>query len=93
MSSPAFFRLIFALYCVEAGLFFLSAPWLPAWERLVFELPWRELRHAAASGWVRGAIAGFGLVHLLWATHDIELLLRRRGAASVAAHPETARGR
>jgi len=78
MSGPSFFRLVFALYCVEAGVFFLTAPWLPAWERLVFSLPWSVLRDAAMSGWTRGVVTGFGLIHLVWALHDIDLYFRRR---------------
>ena len=83
MSSPALFRLVFVLYCVEAGIFFVTAPWLPSWERLAFGLPWSAARDLLLSGWVRGALSGFGCLHWIWAIHDIDLYFRQRAAARV----------
>ena len=98
MSSPALFRLVFVLYCIEAGIFFVTAPWLPSWERLAFSLPWGAAREALLSGWLRGALSGFGCLHWIWAIHDVDLYFRQRTAARVgnrvqASTSETARGR
>ena len=68
----------------------MTAPWLPAWERFAWSLPWTVLRHGALSGWGRGALMSFGLVHLIWVLHDFELYLRSRGTTT-GANPQTAR--
>jgi hypothetical protein len=91
MSSPALFRFVFAIYCLEAGFFLVTAPWLAAWERFAWSLPWSALRQGALSGWGRGALVSFGLVHLVWAFHDIDLYLRRRNAPAVAPPPPAGR--
>lgn len=73
-----FTRVVFILYCLEAGVFLLLAPWSPAWDRawLQLEIPrlYFLFRHPA----VRGAVTGFGLVHLVWSAHDLDRLLSRR---------------
>lgn len=78
------FLFFFALYCLEAGLFFTLAPWNPGWERVVYELPVAPVRGALLTPVVRGAITGFGLVHLLWGLHDFRLLALRRRQARLA---------
>ncbi len=88
MRAESLFRLLFVVYCVEAGLFLLVSPWTPSWSRLFELLPWAQLRHLALAPWARGAIAGFGLVHLIWALHDLDLLLRRVPAGGPPAPPE-----
>jgi len=80
-------RVLFVVYCIEAGLFLLLSPWTTSWGRLGALLPWSALRDLVLAPWFRGLVTGFGLVHLLWALHDVDLLLRRRGDG-----PEPARG-
>ncbi len=74
-------RLLFVLYCVEAGVFLLLAPWSPMWERVLAHMPLGELYPLALRPIVRSAVSGFGLVHLVWGAHDLELWLERRAAA------------
>jgi hypothetical protein len=71
------FRLLFVVYCLEAGLFFSVVPWTGTWERLALLPQLRALQPLLATPWTRGLISGFGLVHLLWAVHDVDLLLAR----------------
>ena len=76
------FRGLFVIYCVEAGLFLLIAPWREFWSTLVSRSALSEthLGVLLVVPWVRGAVSGFGLVHLVWGIHDLEgLLLGRRG--------------
>lgn len=78
----ATFRILFVLYCVEAGVFLLLTPWSPRWEQSLIELPATGLTLFLLHPAVRGAISGFGLVHLIWGAHDLDLwLAARRGAA------------
>jgi hypothetical protein len=71
-------RLVFVLYCVEVGAFLLLAPWSSVWDRTVVQIPFATLRHLALHPLLRGATSGFGLVHLVWAAHDLDLWLQRR---------------
>ena len=41
-------------------------------------VPFHGLRSFLLHGWVRGAITGFGLVHMVWGAHDLISLLIRR---------------
>ncbi len=78
MSAPLFY----ALYCLEAGLFFTIVPWTMIWTL-------NPLLHSnlAISAWadnpfVRGFISGFGLLHLLLGLREVLRMLRARREAS-----------
>jgi hypothetical protein len=78
-------RFLFILYCVEAGLFLILAPWGANWDRACIQIPIVWLRSLALHPMARGAVTGFGCVHLVWGTHDLESWLSRLrpgGAAS-----------
>jgi hypothetical protein len=76
------FRLLFVVYCLEAGLFLVVLPWTPTWERLgLLLLPILELRTPFGEAWLRGLVTGFGGIHLIWAVHDVDLMLRRSPTA------------
>ena len=86
-------RLLFVIYCVEAGLFLVIAPWRDFWDLLVARsaLSQAHLGPFLLQPWVRGAVSGFGLVHLIWGVHDLErLLLRPRPAAAAAGKSDRA---
>ncbi|MEO6194137.1 MAG: hypothetical protein ABIS20_14100 [Thermoanaerobaculia bacterium] len=79
MRSSSLFRILFVLYCIEAGTFLVLAPWSPVWDRMLLQLPGEILRAIALYPFVRAAVTGFGLIHLVWGAHDLdELLFRRR---------------
>ena len=77
MSLPLFF----ALYCLEAGLFFAVVPWTRIWTL-------NPLLHsnAAVAMWadnpfVRGFISGIGVVHLIVGLRELVRLTRARRSA------------
>ncbi len=76
MGRPWTFRLLFILYCLEAGLFLVFAPWVPVWDRQMIQIPLGDLRAALLHPLFRGGVTGFGVLHLLWAVHDFDLWLR-----------------
>ncbi len=80
MRSDTVFRILFILYCAEAGVFLLIAPWGPAWDRTLSHLPLGPLAALFLHPVFRGAVSGFGLVHLVWGANDLQSLLpwRRR---------------
>jgi hypothetical protein len=77
---PSFLlRILFILYCIEAGTFLVLAPWSPVWDRTLMQIPGELLRALALSAVVRAAVTGFGLTHLVWGAHDLdEIIFRRR---------------
>ena len=79
MRAESVFKFLFVVYCLEAGLFLVLAPWTDAWERVVLLLPVATLRLLFGLSWVRGLVTGFGLIHLVWAAHDVDLMLRPPG--------------
>jgi len=77
MSVPVFF----ALYCVEAGLFFLIVPWTRMWTLNPLLHSSETLSMFAANPFVRGFVSGFGVVHLIIAAKDIIRMTQARRAA------------
>lgn len=78
-------RLLFVSYCLEAGMFLLMVPWSPAWDRTVARLPIPLLAAALRSTFGRAALAGFGMVHLIWGIHDLDSLWPRWGKSPAPA--------
>lgn len=69
--------LLFVVWCFVVGTLLLYAPWMPIWTRWTAPVtePW--LRDLLIHPTLRGAMSGFGLVHLVWGTHDLDRLLSR----------------
>ncbi len=88
MSWATTFRILFILYCVEAGVFLLLSPWSPRWDESVVQLSSLDLRSLLFHPAVRGAISGFGLVHLVWGAHDLDLWLASRRQAEDRLSPD-----
>ena len=63
--------LFFALYCLEAGLFFIVVPWTRLWT--VNPLLHGSLAVSVFAGnpFVRGFVSGFGVIHLIIGVKDI----------------------
>lgn len=76
MAFEQLFRFVFILYCMTVGLVLLVAPWMQGWDRMVASLvPIPGLRLLGVP-LMRGALSGFGLVHLVWGVHDLSVFLR-----------------
>ena len=74
MSVPLFF----ALYCIEAGLFFTVVPWTRLWTMN----PWLH-QNLTVGLWVdnpfvRGFVSGFGVIHIILGLRDIVQMRRAR---------------
>lgn len=67
MSVPLFF----ALYCLEAGLFFLVVPWTRLWTLNPLLHSNAAMTLLSGNPFVRGFVSGFGVVHLIIGIHDI----------------------
>ncbi len=78
MAARGVLSLLFIFYCVEAGTLLMMIPWSPYWDRQLISLPVAELQALALRPWVRGAVSGFGLLHLLWGAHDLDAWIAAR---------------
>jgi len=59
------FAIVYVLFCIELGLVLVVLPWLPDfWYAGTGLAPWPALRHLLASGFVRGAVSGLGLLDI-----------------------------
>ena len=70
--------LFFALYCLEAGVFFTIVPWTRIWTLN----PWLH-NNVMIGMWVdnpfvRGFVSGIGVVHLIIGISDIMRIMRER---------------
>ncbi|MEO8218117.1 MAG: hypothetical protein ABI718_13645 [Acidobacteriota bacterium] len=58
-------RLVYVLYCIEAGFFFVMVPWTRFWINHPFLNSTPSLAALAINPYFRGFVSGFGMVHLL----------------------------
>ena len=84
MRLDTLFRGLFLAYCLEAGLLLLIVPWTAGWESNCLALPLAGLQPLLFSTYVRAALSGFGLVHLVWVAQDIEIWIVHGRAARAA---------
>ena len=74
MALERLYLFIFVIYCTTVGTVLVALPWSPAWDQMLLHLPFEPLR-LLRSFWARGALTGFGMVHLVWSVHDLNRVL------------------
>jgi hypothetical protein len=74
MSVPLFF----ALYCLEAGLFFIVVPWTRIWTLNPLLHTNLAIGMWADNPFVRGFVSGVGVIHLIIGVKDIMRISRGR---------------
>ena len=74
MSAPLFF----ALYCVEAGLFFTVVPWTRIWTLNPLLHDQIAIGLWADNPFVRGFISGVGVIHIIIGVRDMVAITRSR---------------
>ncbi|HEY5611066.1 MAG TPA: hypothetical protein VIL97_07655 [Thermoanaerobaculia bacterium] len=74
--------LLFVLYCLEAGLFFVVAPWTDFWalNPLLHASP--LVAQITENPFFRGFVSGLGIVHLMVGAREVMVFLRRRESES-----------
>jgi hypothetical protein len=97
--------IFYILLCLEAGVFLTLLPWWQPWgmgdwgENFFLVMVAQKtglvgLQHAVASGWVRGAVSGIGLLNLamaFWETfHFNETVRKLEGADAPRPQPPQA---
>ena len=81
MRWPPWTTLLFVIYCVEVGVFFVVAPWSATWDQAVITLPFPGLHALYLDPLFRSAVTGLGIVHIVWGAHDLEQWLAQRQSA------------
>ena len=71
MRLDPWLRVLFVIYCLEAGVFLTLTPWAFSWDRSWLSVPFPLLRNLFLHPAARGAVSGFGVVHLIWAAYDL----------------------
>lgn len=79
MSLPLFF----ALYCLEAGLFFTVVPWTRVWTLNTILHSTASMALWADNPFVRGFVSGVGVLHLIVGARELMRLTRARRGSSV----------
>ncbi len=64
-----FLYFLYLLYCVEAGVFLVLAPWSRIWANGYF-VQMSALRPVLLSGYMRGGVTAVGFLHLMLAGRD-----------------------
>ncbi|MBZ0112807.1 MAG: hypothetical protein K8J08_10130 [Thermoanaerobaculia bacterium] len=77
MRTNLFITLLFTAYCIEVGTFFVLWPWRGGWDHLWLQVSWPMLRHFLLHPAGRSLFTAFGIVHLVWGAHDLDLLVQR----------------
>jgi len=70
--------LFFALYCLEAGIFFTIVPWTRVWTLNPLLHQHIGIGMMADNPFVRGFISGLGVVHLIVGVRELMRVLRAR---------------
>ena len=70
--------LFFALYCLEAGLFFTVVPWTRIWTMNSLLHDSVAIALVADNPFVRGFVSGIGVLHLLFGVRELYRLARAR---------------
>jgi hypothetical protein len=69
--------LFFALYCLEAGLVFLVAPWTQLWTLNPLLHRTVGLALFVDNPFVRGFISGVGIIHLMVGVRDLVVISKK----------------
>lgn len=80
MSIPLFF----ALYCLEAGLFFTIVPWTVIWTLNPILHSSLTVAVWADNPFVRGFVSGVGLLHLMVGIRELIRISRARRGSSAS---------
>ena len=73
--------LFFALYCLEAGLFFTVVPWTRIWTMNSLLHDSTAIAIVADNPFVRGFVSGIGVLHLIFGMRELMRLARARRSA------------
>ncbi|HVT43175.1 MAG TPA: hypothetical protein VMT00_02180 [Thermoanaerobaculia bacterium] len=73
-------RVLFIIYCLEAGIFFVMIPWTRFWalNPILHTAPILNL--LVDNGFFRGFVSGFGVIHIVIGAHELARVLAARNS-------------
>ncbi len=79
MRLDSIFKILFIIYCIEAGLLLLLGPWnVNLWDQQWMHLADPAWRSLILHRITRSAVSGFGAIHVIWGIHDLHAWLFSR---------------
>ena len=88
MSLPLFF----AVYCIEAGVFFTVVPWTRIWVYHPLLHQTVALAVFVDNPFVRGFVSGIGIVHVIIGIRELMKIVRTRRAGGPGGSDGAASG-
>ena len=70
--------LFFSLYCLEAGLFFVFAPWTRFWGANPLVQSTGAIGAFLLNSYVRGFFSGIGFAHIIVGIRELLSIVKRR---------------
>ena len=64
-------KIIYILYCVEAGIFLLWLPWLNIWDTNFFTYLYPQILPFITNPFFKGAVLGLGIVNIMIGIHEV----------------------
>jgi hypothetical protein len=77
--APWIWHVIYVLYSLEVGIFFLFLPWTSLWDNNYLLYLYPKLRPVVTNPFFKGAVLGLGLVNILIGIEEIAQLRRKTG--------------
>jgi hypothetical protein len=65
------FKVIYILFSLEVGIFFLWLPWLSFWDSNYLTIRYPLILPLVTNSYFKGAILGLGIVNILIGIHEI----------------------
>lgn len=65
------FRIIYILFSIEVGIFFLWLPWLSFWDANFLTYQYPQILPLVSNPFFKGAVLGLGIVNIMIGIHEI----------------------
>lgn len=66
-----FLRVIYILFSIEVGIFFLWLPWLSFWDTNYLTYRYPQILPLVTNSYFKGAVLGLGIVNIMVGIHEI----------------------
>ena len=64
-------RVIYILFSIEVGIFFLWLPWLSFWDANYLTYRYPQILPLVTNSYLKGAVLGLGIVNIMIGIHEI----------------------
>ena len=64
-------KIIYIIYCIEAGFFLLWLPWTSFWELNILTFLYPQILPVIINPFFKGAVLGLGIANILIGIHEV----------------------